>query len=83
MQGFLKDKYLFCNYFVAAVRRRTFIIHLTFSTSVKLHPHGYVSVPSPRMNPDDVCLDPGIKPVLDYTVLISVSCEILKDVFYK
>ena len=30
------------------------------------------------MNTDDVGFDPGVKTMLDNTVLISVSCEILK-----
>ena len=38
-------------------------------------------VPSPWMNPDGICLDPWVETMLDNTVLISVSCEILKKTY--
>ena len=51
---------------------------LTLCTSIELHSHGDMPVPSPWVNTDGIRLDPWIETVLDYTVLISVSCEILE-----
>ena len=51
---------------------------LTFRTTVELHSHRDVTIPSPRKNLNKARLDWWIEPVLYYCVLVSVGCEILK-----
>ena len=42
MQGFLRDKSLFCNYFVAALRRRT--CHLSHLLYIRKTPPAWICV---------------------------------------
>ena len=53
-------------------------IDITFWASVKLHSHGNMFVPPPRMNPDVTCYYTREQAILDHSILVSVSCEILK-----
>ena len=53
-------------------------IDVTFWASVKLHSHGNMFVPCPRMNPDVTCYYTREYAILDHSILVSVSCEILK-----
>ena len=48
-------------------------MHLTFSASVKLSPHGNMSVPSPRMDLNVLALDSREQSVTYDAVLIPVS----------
>lgn len=49
----------------------------TCETSIELSSHGDVSVPSPRMNPDVTTSNRRIKWVVDHTVTVSISGEVL------
>lgn len=49
----------------------------TCETSIELSSHGDVSVPSPWMNPDVTTSNRRIKWVVDHTVTVSISGEVL------
>ena len=49
----------------------------TCRTSIKLHPHGNVSVPAPRTDTDEASLDTGEQTVLYNAVLVSVTRKVL------
>ena len=51
---------------------------LTFGTSIKLSSHRNVCVPTPRKNANETSFDRWVDNVLNYTVLIPVSLEVLE-----
>ena len=56
----------------------TSLRYITFSTSIELHSHGDMLVPSPWMNPDVTRYYSWEQTILDNGILISVSCKILE-----
>ena len=50
----------------------------TFCTSVELHSHRDVSIPTPRSNLNKPRLDGRVESVLYHCILVSVTCEVLK-----
>ena len=60
-------------------RTRITLKIFTDAASIELHSHGYMTVPSPRMNTDVVASNGGNKQVGHYRVAVAVTTEILED----
>ena len=60
-------------------RTRITLKIFTDAASVELHSHGYMTVPSPRINTDVAASNGGNKQVGLYRVAVAVTTEILED----
>ena len=60
-------------------RTRITLKIFTDAASIELHSHGYMTVPSPRMNTDVAASNGGNKQVGLYRVAVAVTTEILED----
>ena len=60
-------------------RTRLTLKIFTDAASIELHSHGYMTVPSPRMNTDVVASNGGNKQVGLYCAAVAVATEILED----
>ena len=55
------------------------VINVTRNTSVELHSHWDVFVPSPWMNPDVTSYYSWKQTILNNWILIPVSCKVLRE----